>query len=201
MSTLTTTSPEFFDAKYRGGADPWNFAADAYEQARYRTILSALAPHHYRYAWEPGCSVGVLTEQLATICDRVDACDFAQAAVEQARTRCVALPGVSVRCASLTDDAPIAEFDLIVLSEIGYYFTADEWQQQVARIANGMQPGATLLAAHWLGHSPDHIQGGDAVHAALLAHPRLELEHGERHEQTNSGFRLDRFRVRTGEAA
>ena len=201
MSDLNTTSPEFFQAKYRGGTDPWNFAADAYEQARYRTILHALSHTRYRHAWEPGCSVGVLTEQLAALCDRVDTCDFAEAAVEQARERCADLPGVTVRCASLSDDAPIADCDLVVLSEIGYYFTADAWQQQVARIVNSMQPGATLLAAHWLGHSPDHIQGGDAVHAALLAHPRLRHEHGERHEQPGSGFRLDRWSVREGAGA
>ena len=201
MTTPNTSSPEFFQAMYRGSADPWNFAADAYEQQRYRTIVQALSPGRYRHAWEPGCSVGVLTEQLAAICDRVDACDFAEAAVEQAARRCAALPGVHVRCASLTDDAPIADFDLVVLSEIGYYFTADEWQRQVARIADTLQPGATLLAVHWLGHSPDHIQGGDAVHATLLAHPLLLHEHGERHEQTGSGFRLDRFRIRAGASA
>ncbi|SEB71778.1 SAM-dependent methyltransferase [Terriglobus roseus] len=201
MSILTTTSSEFFEAKYRGGTDPWNFAANAYEQARYRTILRALSPGRYQHAWEPGCSVGVLTEQLAGICEQVDACDFAQSAVEQARVRCAGLPGVSVYCASLTEDAPIAMFDLVVLSEIGYYFTAEEWHDQVARIAHALQPGATLLAAHWLGHSPDHIQGGDAVHAELLACPRLLLDHSERHEQADSGFRLDRFSVRAGKYA
>ncbi|AFL86897.1 Nodulation protein S (NodS) [Terriglobus roseus DSM 18391] len=198
MSTLSTSSPEFFEAKYRGGADPWNFAADAYEQARYRTILQALSPARYHHAWEPGCSVAVLTQQLAAICDRVDACDFSTTAVQQAQERCAGLPGVHVHCASLTDEAPIADFDLIVLSEIGYYFTADEWQRQVSRIVGAMQPNATLLAAHWLGHSQDHIQGGDAVHEALLAQPGLQHEHAERHEQTNSGFRLDRFRKQAG---
>lgn len=197
MSVLPTTSPEFFEAKYRSAGDPWNFAADAYEQARYRTILRALSSARYGSAWEPGCSVGVLTEQLASLCDRVDACDFAAAAVEQARVRCAHLPGVRVHCASLTDPAPLSSFDLVVLSEIGYYFTAEEWQRQAQRIAEGMRPGATLLAAHWLGHSPDHIQSGDAVHTILRSHRRLQLEHAERHEQAESGFRLDRFRIRT----
>jgi trans-aconitate methyltransferase len=201
MTSSLTSSSQFFEAKYRGGGDPWNFAADAYELARYRTILQALSPARYRHAWEPGCSIGVLTEQLAEICERVDACDFASGAVEQARTRCINLPGVHIRCASLADDAPIAHFDLIVLSEIGYYFTPDEWQQQVARIVNAMQPGATLLAAHWLGHSPDHLQGGDAVHSILLAHPRLRLEQAERHERRSSGFRLDRFSLHAGTGA
>jgi cyclopropane fatty-acyl-phospholipid synthase-like methyltransferase len=193
MSTVATTSAAFFQAKYQVDVDPWNFAADDYEQARYRTILQALSHQHYHLAWEPGCSVGVLTEQLAGLCDGVDACDFAEAAVEQARQRCAHLPGVQVRCASLTDDAAVRSYDLVVLSEIGYYFTAEEWRFQIERIASCMQPGATLLAAHWLGYSADHIQGGDDVHASLMRLGLLKHEHGERHEVAGGGFRLDRW--------
>jgi hypothetical protein len=194
MSTLNTTSAEFFEAKYLDHADPWNFAGDTYEQSRYQFLLRALQPNRYSRAWEPGCSVGVLTQQLAGLCDRVDACDFAETAVLSARHRCAHLPGVYIRCASLADDTPIGDYDLIVLSEIGYYFTQDEWQFQVERIVSCMQSGATLLAAHWLGHSPDHIQRGDAVHTVLAHHRDLRHEHGERHEQAGSGFRLDRWR-------
>jgi hypothetical protein len=194
MNVITTSSAKFFEAKYADDADPWNFAADVYEQSRYRAILQALAPHRYSRAWEPGCSVGVLTQQLASMCDRVDACDFSATAVEIARQRCAHLPGVHLVCGSLIEDAPIGEYDLIVLSEIGYYFTLEDWQFQVERIVSCMQPRAVLLAAHWLGHSPDHIQSGDAVHTVLSHHAHLRHELGERHENPNGGFRLDRWR-------
>ena len=39
----------------------------------------------YASAFEPGCSIGVLTAQLAPRCDRLLACDVAAAAVESAR--------------------------------------------------------------------------------------------------------------------
>lgn len=194
MSGLDTTSAEFFEAKYAGDADPWNFEGAPYEQQRYQTILAALAPNRYHHAWEPGCSIGIFTAQLAMVCDRVDACDLSDTAVSRAGARCAALPGVQVRCGSLTDNAPIADYNLIVLSEIGYYFTLNDWRLQVDRIVDSMQSGATLLAAHWLGHSSDHILSGDAVHDVLSSQVSLQHEHGERYPEAEGGFRLDRWR-------
>jgi SAM-dependent methyltransferase len=194
MSSMDTTSAAFFEAKYSDAVDPWNFEADAYEQFRYQAILKALSPYRYQYAWEPGCSIGVLTAKLASICDRVDACDISETAVRRARIRCSEFPAVQLRCAAVTEDAPIGDYDLIVLSEIGYYFSLSEWQFQVERIANSMRHGATLLAAHWLGYSPDHILSGDAVHQALSRNMYLGHEHEERHPQAGGGFRIDRWR-------
>lgn len=193
MST-PDTSAAFFEAMYRADDDPWDFAKDAYEQARYDTIVRALGTGRYRHAFEPGCSVGALTEKLARLCDRVDACDFSPTAVEQARQRCIAFSNVTVRCASLADPAPFGEYDLILLSEIGYYFPFAAWKSRVSDIVEAMQPGAVLLASHWLGSSPDHILSGDEVHAGMQ-HPLLEHTHGERHTSAlEGGFRLDRWR-------
>ena len=192
--SVPDTSAEFFDSMFTRSADPWNFAADGYEQARYDTLLRALGPRRYRHAFEPGCSVGVLTERLAAVCDRVDASDFSQAAVTQATLRCAALPGVSIRCARLTGNEDVRGYDLIVLSEIGYYFTSISWLCLIDDITGGMQPGTILLASHWLGRSPDHILGGDEVHG-LMQHRKLQHERGERHpDEQRGGFRLDRWR-------
>lgn len=193
-----TTSAEFFDAMYRTKTDPWNFAHNSYEQSRFETIQNSLSTRPYSHAWEPGCSVGVLTERLATLCDQVDACDLSPAAIEQARQRCRNVPGVHLRCASLTDPAPVETYDLIVLSEIGYYFTAANWKAVAFDLANRMQVGATLLASHWLGHSKDHILSGDEVHSILMTHPLLQLEDSRRcADDTHGGFRLERWTRRS----
>lgn len=193
MST-PDASAAFFDAMFKTSVDPWNFAADGYEQARYNTLIHALGARRYRFAFEPGCSVGALTEKLAAICDCVDASDFSPSAVAQARLRCRLLPGVTVRCAALTDTDTFGKYDLIVLSEIGYYFSAVTWQCLVDSITDTMQPGAVLLASHWLGSSPDHEMSGDEVHS-LMHHQKLHHDHTERHPDTrHGGFRLDRWR-------
>ena len=196
MNGADTSSAEFFEQRYHDSGDPWDLAHDTYEQGRYDTIIRALQGRTYASAFEPGCAVGALTEKLAAICTRVDARDFSQTAVDEAKRRCARFSGVTVQCASITEPAPIEEYDLIVLSEIGYYFSSMAWQSLLMDFADRMQVGATLLMSHWLGNSPDHILTGDEVHACMQ-HPKLKHQLSERHiDAKRSGFRLDRW-VRT----
>ena len=185
---LDPSSAAFFEQKYQQGQDPWNFAESAYEQFRYNAIISALSGKRYRSAFEPGCSIGALTEKLTTLCDRVEAIDFSASAIETARQRCPS-PAVTFRVMGLPERLPLHDFDLIVLSEIGYYFSPEHWQEMAESMVATATPGATFLAAHWLGVSPDHRMGGDAVHAILRGCSNLHLLHEERHP----GFRLDRW--------
>jgi SAM-dependent methyltransferase len=183
------SSAAFFEAKYQQNPDPWNFSTDIYELGRYEAIIAAIAHRHYRSAFEPGCSIGVLTERLASHCAAVYAIDFSPTASSQARARCAHLPHVQVRCASLPDGVPAKDFDLLVLSEIGYYFTSKVWERIAYSLIDSISPGTTVLAAHWLGHSEDHCIAGDEVHRILLAHPKLQIEHTER----NPHMRLERL--------
>ena len=189
MIFRSKTSSGFFEDRYKKKDDPWNFAASDYEQGRFVKIAGALSHKRYRRAFEPGCSIGTLTERLATLCDEVNACDFSATAAARASVRCAGLPHVHVSCAALNESTPLGGYDLIVFSEIGYYFRSGKWPGMVARFARQMAPGTTLLASHWLGETKDHRQSADQVHAALRAEPSLHLEV----EEWNPGFRLDRF--------
>jgi cyclopropane fatty-acyl-phospholipid synthase-like methyltransferase len=183
------SSAAFFEAKYQKKTDPWGFSSNAYELQRYDAIIRAIAHRRYGRAFEPGCSIGVLTERLAAHCDEVYAIDFSPSASAQARTRCAHLPQVEVGCASLPDGTPAKDFDLLVLSEIGYYFTAQDWQRISTTLIDSLPRGATVLAAHWLGHSQDHRISGDEVHEILLSHPKVRVDHRER----DPNMRLDRL--------
>jgi cyclopropane fatty-acyl-phospholipid synthase-like methyltransferase len=183
------SSAAFFEAKYQEKADPWNFSSNAYELQRYDAIITAIAHRRYARAFEPGCSIGVLTERLASHCDEVYAIDFSPSASAQARVRCAHLPQVEVHCASLPEGSPEKIFDLLVLSEIGYYFNSQAWQRISTALIDSIPQGATVLAAHWLGHSQDHRISGDEVHEILLSHKKLRLEHTERQPK----MRLDRL--------
>jgi hypothetical protein len=72
---------------------------------------------------------------------------------------------VDVVVGELPQTWPDSTFDLVVLSELGYYFTAEHWAALVARSAQALLPDGTLLAVHWRGWSPDHVLRGDDVHA------------------------------------
>ncbi len=185
----STTSPEFFEALYKEKGDPWNFAHAPYEQDRFHRIVATLTHRRYRRALEPGCSIGTLTEKLAPLCDHVDAFDFSPTAVAEAQRRCAGLPNVSLSCGQFAESIEVGRYDLLVLSEIGYYFEPERWRGLVTKLADNLMSGSTLLAAHWLGQSPDHVQSGDAVHESLRADQRLHLQHEERHPM----FRIDRF--------
>ncbi len=188
-STTDPSSAEFFERKYQESPDPWNFGGSAYELERYDVTMGALAGRRFRCAFEPGCSVGVLTERLARVCDQVVALDLSATAVKAARARCEGWENVTVRTGSLIDPLPEAEFDLVVLSEIGYYLEIRELERCGAALVEKLVPGGWLLGVHWLGHSVDHRLSGDRVHEVLRSLNGLRLEHSERH----AGFRLDRW--------
>jgi SAM-dependent methyltransferase len=194
--TESTTSREFFDRKYRAAADPWAFASSAYELGRYRATMCALQHRRYARAFEPGCSVGVLTERLAAICDHVDAMDISPAAVEQARARCSHLPNIETTCGALPGFIPDGNFDLVVFSEVGYYFEEDALRGLARELVARICTSGVLLAVHWLGTSKDHLLTGDRVHEILGSTPGLVLEASQRNSiagATPDGFRLDRW--------
>ncbi len=165
--TVAALSAEAFEGRYRGGKDPWGFAKDSYELGRYRTILESLQRPAYETVYEPGCSVGVLTRQLALIGTRVIGADFAPSAVEQARRRCSDCTNTQIICADVGTFIPAEPLDLIVFSEIGYYFPVTDLSRLAAQLRRRLIWGGEFIAVHWLGHSEDHVLHADRVHEVL----------------------------------
>ena len=187
--TANPSSASFFERMYREQADPWEFASSQYEQGRYQAICIALEHRRYHRAFEPGCSIGVLTARLAAICDTVEACDLSATAVRQARERCQSMSNVAITCGGVPAAIPNGHFDLIVLSEIGYYFDEMGLLAVMHALLAHLSTGGTLLAAHWLGSSKDHALSGDSVHERIRSIDGLAHEYAER----QAGFRLDRW--------
>lgn len=185
----STTSPEFFESKYRERDDPWDFAGSGYERFRYETIIAALEKRRYDRAFEPGCSVGELTWRLAGRCGHVCALDISSSAVERARRRCSEFSNITFRVGSLPHHIPDGEFDLVIFSEIGYYFDEAGLKDLAAALVRRICVSGTLLAAHWLGVSNDHVLSGDRTHEVLGSVEGLRLTRSERY----AGFRLDRW--------
>jgi SAM-dependent methyltransferase len=181
--------PETFEQRYRANPDPWRFATSIYERERYEITLKALTRDSYTNAFEPGCSIGELTARLAPRCRRLLATDVSPTAVEQARRRCAEYDNVRIECGDLRTASLKTPLDLIVLSEVAYYFQVEQLEAIANRLAAALGVGGTLLAVHWLGESVDHILHGDEVHEALLR--ALPLQHVT--AQRHPGFRMDRW--------
>lgn len=161
------TSPEFFERLYQSSEDPWDFRHSIYERDRYRAIVASINDRQYRSAFEPGCAIGELTAMLAPLCQSLEAIDFSASAVETARHRCRDYPQVQVHQGALPEDMPPGPCELIVFSEIGYYFTPEDLESLVVQLGSILEPGGRLIACHWLGHSEDHQLHGTEVHEIL----------------------------------
>jgi SAM-dependent methyltransferase len=161
-----TLGPEYFEKVYAASSDPWGFTTRWYEQRKYALSLAMLPRRRYADAFEPGCSIGVLTAMLAPRCDRLLSCDVSPEAVEQARQRA---PGARVERRTLPGDWPAGAFDLIVFSEFLYYLDPADLGRVLKLATGSLKPHGTLLAVHWRHHVPDYPQTGDQVHAALAS--------------------------------
>ena len=101
--------------------------------------------------------------------------------MKAAAERTAAHRHVDVQQRALPRDWPEGQFDLIVLSEILYYFAGPDLGQVLSLAVAALRPGATLLAVHWRHPVAEHPRSGDNVHAALAARPELTrlAEHTE----------------------
>jgi SAM-dependent methyltransferase len=168
-----TTPVTYFDAMYEASPDPWGFEDRWYEQRKYEISLALLPDRRYHSAFEPGCSIGVLTAMLARRCGRLLACDVAAGAVRAAARRTRNLPHVEVERRQLPREWPAGQFDLIVFSEILYYFGDGDLEQVLDHGVRALRPGGTLLAVHWRHPVTEYPRSGDDVHRALAARPGL----------------------------
>jgi len=190
-------SPTTFDAKFATDPDPWGFATRWYEKRKRDLTLAALPRARYRSAYEPGCANGVLSAALAERCDRLLVSDGSPRAVELARQRLSTRPNVSVCEAWLPQGWPASHgpgtFDLIVLSELGYFLSPPELAQVLAQAQRSLADDGTLIACHWRRQPRDCVWNGDDVHRTM--HEALTLPHLAC--WVDADFRLD---VWSGEA-
>jgi SAM-dependent methyltransferase len=190
MNTSDRQSQAFFEARYQASHDPWRFASSPYELNRYQATLDALSQPNYRRVFEPGCSVGVLTAALARRVEHLTAWDIAETAVVRARERCRDFNHVEIYQRDAAQRPPDGTYDLMIFSELGYYFSAARLSTIARAMASHLQPGGEFVAVHWLGSSPDHVLHGDVVHEVLADNLPCEWIGGSRHV----GFRIDSWR-------
>ena len=165
-------SGEFFDELYARNADPWGLRDRFYERRKRDLLMASLPRERFVRAFEPGCGLGLLSERLAARCDELIACDVADSAVTDTRGRLDVFPCATVEQASIPSWWPAGVFDLIVLSEVGYY--CDDLAGLVRLVHGSLAPGGVIVGCHWGHPAVDHPHSARAVHAALDAtFPRL----------------------------
>ena len=122
-----TLPPEYFEEKYQADKDPWHFKTSEYERDKYKATLGSLTKDRYVAALEVGCSIGIFTRLLSPRCVSLLAVDSSPTAIGAAES--VNVPNVSFRVANLPAEFPKGTFDLIVLSEVLYYFDKSDLER------------------------------------------------------------------------
>jgi len=165
---------EVFDAVHNGSADPWDYDSSWYERRKRALTLAALPGETYERGLEVGCSIGTLTADLAGRCHSLVAVDASRAAVRRAAQRFDGSDGVRVEHRVVPGSWPDGTFDLLVVSEVGYYLAPAELADLWDRVEASLEPGGVLVLCHWR-HPIDGWQlDGDTVHA--LARQRLRWQ-------------------------
>ena len=142
-------SPAYFEAMFAGNDDPWSFRSRWYETRKRAMTLASLPRARYRHAYEPGCANGELSADLAARCDRLLISDGTPRAVSIARERVSSMANVEVVQAWVPDDWPHQRFDLVVISELGYFLTPEALDELTGQVRGSLQPGGTVVACHW----------------------------------------------------
>jgi trans-aconitate methyltransferase len=185
---LPTLKPEYFDALYKADPDPWKFAVSPYERDKYALTLEAMPKPRYSSALEVGCSIGVLTNSLASRCDTLLAIDAAQAPLVEARRRCKDLPGVRFGQMFVPEQWPDGDFELILLSEVVYYLSRDDVGRLAARVDHSLAKGGSVILVHWTGSTNYPLSGDEA---AALFIDRIEPGYVVNRADRFAEFRLD----------
>lgn len=156
-----------FERLHAESPDPWGCDTRWYEVRKRALTLAMLPRQRYRHGFEPGCSVGALSAALARRCDLFTGWDASFSAVASARRRLAHLDHVRFERRQLPTALPVATFDLIVFSEVGYYLSEPALLDTIRALHRALRPGGDMIACHWRRPLADGYRSGDAVHERL----------------------------------
>ena len=167
---MTRLDAQAFEQLHATHDDPWHYHSRWYERRKRDLTLAMLTRQRYRRAFEPGCSIGVLSTALAARCDALDIQDISQSAVRRAREALKDQSHVSIDCGAIPEQWPEGRFDLIIISEIGYYLSREALDTLCRRIETALSEDGELLACHWRHPIDGSDLNAESVHRTLADH-------------------------------
>lgn len=182
-----TLPGSYFDFVYNNSQDPWNYETSDYEKEKYKTTIKSLPKERYKNALEIGCSIGVLTKCLAAKCESLLSIDINDKALQKAEQRLKDFSNVKFEKMQFPKEYPATKFDLVVMSEVGYYLSLEDLRVARKKIINILQQNGHLVLVHWLPFVEDYPLTGDEVHN-LFTEPNAML-------QKVLGFRKEKYRL------
>lgn len=190
--------PEYFERFYADTEDPFGFDRNDYEQRKFSRLLELCGEQEFGRGLELGCALGAFTELLAPRCRELLAVDISAVAVKAAGERLSGFPGVRCEVRNLPSDLPTGKFDLIVASDILYYWTRADIRSAVRWFDQSLNPGGVLLAAHYVPFM-GALLVGDEAHDTLKETTTLRPALAELVEfGSGRPYRVDRYEKSSG---
>lgn len=163
---FVTGGSSTFERLHRDTANPWEVAGRFYEQRKRALTMGSLPRPRFARTLEVGCSVGVLTKELAGRSDVLLALDTSETAVRRTNEALIRDESAKAVLATVPGDWPQEEapFDLIVLSETGYFLSSDQLAEVIRLIRGSLTDDGVLLLCHWRHPIEGWELDGDTVH-------------------------------------
>lgn len=138
-----------FDPVYGAAADDaWNYSKNPFEKARFDIVTRTLSDVPTTKVLEVGCAEGHLTRRMAGHASDLLACDIVNEAIDRARTNCRDLRNVRFLRMDVRTGWPGEMFDLLVYSDVLYFFSKKEVRQVIGDSARYVNDGGHLLFAN-----------------------------------------------------
>lgn len=188
MIARSSLDAAYFDGIFEGDDDPWDLASSDYEARKFDTALDAISGRRYSDALEVGCAQGVFTERLVPMCDELLAIDISSKALALAAKRVGDRPGLQLKQMAFPKEVPDGSFDLVILSEVAYYWGVVDLDRASEWLKQGVSPGGRILLVHYTGET-DYPHSGDEAVETLWSDLEgvFEQERADRHAR----YRLD----------
>lgn len=184
-------SADYFETMFRETDDPWDLETSTYEHEKFNDSILALSGRRYYAGFEIGCAKGVLTLKLAEHCGALLAVDVSETALAAARRRAAGMEQVAFERMAFPSATPAGQFDLVIFSEVAYYWDDDDLIRAARWVDEHLLPGGDVLLVHYTGET-DYPQSGDEAVTKLSKHLTFGLEVAAFHRR--SKYRLDLWR-------
>ncbi|KQQ76272.1 methyltransferase [Acinetobacter sp. Leaf130] len=160
----------YFEDLYRHNSDPWGYDSHWYEARKRQICLALLTRPRYPKVLEVGCSNGHLSIHLAQRAEQLWCIDVSESAVQLASERLQEFEHVVVENRKIPEDYSIQKFDLILISEMAYYLSANELHQFIEKLKHSLNDDGEILCCHWRHEIQDFELNAEQVHQAFQQH-------------------------------
>lgn len=175
----------YFNWRYKS-QDPYKVSVSGYELEKMDRAISSLGfEKKFGSILEIGCGEGEMTARLAAISGRTLATDISDMAIRRTREAASSFPNVDTQRLDLLTDEPPGQFDLVVASEVLYYFEKEQLPAILERVTSCVKNGGSLALIHARALADDDggVElknfGAKTIHEMFGKDPRYRIIHDD----------------------